>query len=103
MSGLEERLKGLEQRMQKYDELLERQNLALHGRNGNAARYDSQPESLGPTRPVPSGDGISLQENGLQELPPEETLGDGMAITFVDEEDSAYFGQLLRSDAIQRN
>lgn len=35
---------------------------------------------------------ISLDDAELQELPPEEHLTDGMAISFLDEEDSGFFG-----------
>ena len=95
MSGLEERLKWLEQKVTEHDKLFSK---SPHPDNEGAMRHEG--ESNGPSSPslVRSSKGISLHESELQELSPEEMLGGGMAITFVEEEDSAYFGQFLPSN-----
>jgi hypothetical protein len=93
MSRFEQRLNLLEDRVRKHDMLLQDTNLAsMPSSNGGPPCHNVAP-SLKSSRHVRFGAEISLNAAELQELPPEEAQTDGMAVTFVNEEDTAFFGK----------
>lgn len=53
-----------------------------HGGHGDGSDSGHDPPS------------ICLGDTELQELPPEESLTDGMAMSFLDETDSAFYGRI---------
>jgi hypothetical protein len=91
MSGFEQRLNLLEDKVRRHDCLLQNTEVAtLPMDDGGQSRHNiaSCSES---SKHVRFGNEISLNAAKLQELPSEETLADGMAVTFVNEEDTAFF------------
>ncbi|KAI5207338.1 hypothetical protein E4T38_03381 [Aureobasidium subglaciale] len=80
--GIEQRLQVLERTTKIHSDQLA---LRLDGSSGEA---ELRPEAHQPRTP---GD-IHIDEFRLEEFPSEDTTTDGMAITFVDEQDSGFFG-----------
>ena len=85
MSSFEERLNRLEGQVNRHDALLSPHNNVL-STHTMAPMASSLHESADP------GDPTSPQNIVLQEEPHGEMLTDGMAITFVSEDDSGFFG-----------
>ena len=88
LSSFEERIKHLEERVRYHDRVLQQRD---HHIPLSSRPADSPSRVAWNQR----GDGQSqiwLDESSIQELPPEETVTDGMAVAWVDEEDSAFFG-----------
>ena len=85
MSSFEERLNRLEEKVNTHDALLSSNS------NGLLSNTTAPTASL-PHEPNEQGNPTSLHEIILQEEPQEDTLTDGMAITFVSEDDSCFFG-----------
>lgn len=93
MSRFEQRLNSLEDRVRMHDGLLQITEAATPSvDDGGRSRHNiaSCSES---SKHVRFGNEIFLNAAKLQELPPEEALTDGMAVTFVNEEDTAFFGK----------
>lgn len=92
MSRFEQRLNFLEDTVRRHDGLLQNTEAApIHRDEGGQPRHNTASSSES-SRHVRFGNEISLDAAELQELPPEEALTDGMAVTFVNEEDTAFFG-----------
>ena len=90
MSRYEQRLDSLEERVRKHDDILRNTELATLSRDDEGHSRQNIPES---SKHVRFGNEISLDAAKLQELPSEEAQTDGMAVTFVNEEDTAFFGR----------
>lgn len=96
MTGLDQRLQALEATVKRHEQLLSSRpahktidQLAESRTNlseGRQSYHDA-------TDPAPSGQqDIHLEVSGVQEVAAEGTF-DGMAMAFLDEEDSGYFGE----------
>ena len=84
MSSFEERLSWLEGKVNTHDVLLCSTNNGIFLRTGIHATSSAH-------RAIDTQD-PTFKEVVLQEDPQEETLTDGMAVTFVSEDDSGFFG-----------
>jgi hypothetical protein len=94
MTDVEARLKLLEAKVQKHDQLFDVSEGRLQ-RDNNDRAAASQAASLPPNEghvDIIHIDATASRSAAVQELAPEEALTDGMAISFIDEEDSGYFG-----------
>ena len=84
MSGFEERLSQLERTVTTHDAL-------LSSKHNDSLPRPAVQASVHLT--VDAEDPVSFNEVVLQEEPQEDMLTDGMAITFVSEDDSGFFGR----------
>ena len=88
VSDFETRLKSVEEILKRHDDMLIGHLSACSGR--------ALPSSTTPRDNVQnalvSRESIQIDASELQDLPAEETLTDGMAMSFVNEFDSAFFG-----------
>ena len=91
VSDFESRLKTVEETLRRHDEML----------NGHFPTYAAQRDEpsaspqghhVPPPATMISRDSIQLNASELQDLPAEETVTDGMAMSFVEEFDSVFFG-----------
>jgi hypothetical protein len=89
MSSFEERLNRLEGKVNTHDALLSSNSNAL-------LTHTIAPPASSPYKPIEIANPISSNEIILQEETQEDMLTDGMAITFVSEDDSGFFGAWLR-------
>lgn len=87
MSAFEERLNVLERKVKSHDTMLARVN------DKSILQGHSAPVTASSHRPVGSEHTVSFNQVAIQEEPQEDALTDGMAITFVSEDDSGFFGE----------
>ena len=91
VSDFESRLKNVEEILRRHDDL-------LVGHLSSCGKPDAHTASPRSARQVPpynaltSRESIQLNASELQEIVAEETVTDGMAMSFVDEFDSVFFG-----------
>lgn len=97
MSDLEQRVKAIERALQRHDDLLTGHLSDCAPRVGNSTTTRSTAHYL-EGRPSSPGtdeteDGIRLDTSTLEEPGTDYSRTDGLAITFVDDRASAYFGE----------
>jgi len=85
MSSFEERLNWLEGKVNTHDAL-------LSSRNNDIVPPISVPVRSSNRRAVDAQDTAPVNQFVLQEEPQDDMITDGMAITFVSEDDSGFFG-----------
>jgi hypothetical protein len=85
MSSFEDRLNWLESKVKAHD-------VQLFSRNSETVPPISIPATSGNRRALDVQNAAPFNEFVLQEEPLEDMLTDGMAITFVSEDDSGFFG-----------
>lgn len=95
VNALEDRLTAVESDLARHERMLATgvrrcgNNTTLQGRL--AERGAGRPnDDVGPSAPR---SGISLRGADLEDLPREEDFTDGMAVSFMEEEDSGFFGE----------
>ncbi|KAI1852938.1 hypothetical protein JX265_012966 [Neoarthrinium moseri] len=95
VGDLADRLKALEERVARHDAALAEHAIHVSERPSTAPEQ-SESSRLGQVHSRSAADfdrtPISLDDADLQELPPEEHQTDGMAMSFLDEEDCGFFG-----------
>ncbi len=93
MSRFEQRIDSLEEKVRRHDDLLRNPQLATPSRDDGGQSRQNIVES---SKHVRFRNEIAVDAAKLQELPSEEVQTDGMAVTFVNEEDTAFFGEQTR-------
>ena len=93
VSDFETRVKSIEKMLKRHDDLLTGHLSASSARpeQSSSSPQDGHSAALNATMAT-SRESIQLDTSELQDLPAEETVTDGMAISFVDELNSAFFG-----------
>lgn len=93
VSDFESRLKNVEEMLRRHDDLLIGHLASCSGKGDQQAT--GSPHSARQAHPfnaMTSRESIQLDASELQDIPAEETVTDGMAMSFVDEFDSVFFG-----------
>ena len=88
VSDFESRLKGVEDLLKRHDDLLIGH---LSACSKHAQQSSKSPREAG-SNLATSRESIHLDASELQDLPAGDAITDGMAMSFVDEFDSAFFG-----------
>lgn len=91
VSDFETRLKNVEEILRRHDDLLVGHLSSCTGKV-NAAIASPQSSRHAVFNARTSRDSIQLDASELQDIPAEEAITDGMAMSFVDEFDSVFFG-----------
>lgn len=89
VSDFESRLKNVEEMLRRHDDLLVGH---LASCSGKTDATSASPRSSRQALPFNSRESIQLNASELQDIPAEETVTDGMAMSFADEFDSVFFG-----------
>jgi len=96
MTDVEARLRQLETKMERQEQAFGTYEQRLRHIENIRTSANHAPGSLPPDHNATfhSSGTTDLRSAGVQDLFPEEASTDGMAITYIDEEDSGYFGHL---------
>lgn len=92
VSDFESRLKGVEEMLRRHDDLLIGHLSSCSGRQDAHASSPRSARQAPPFNALTSRESIQLNASEIQEIVAEETVTDGMAMSFVDEFDSVFFG-----------
>ena len=96
MSTFEQRLNSLEDRMSRLDGVLQNTEVAAPPRDDRGESHHNIASCSDSSEHVRFRNEISSNAAKVQELPQDEAPTDGMAVTFVNEEDTAFFGRLTK-------
>ena len=92
VSDFESRLKNVEEMLRRHDDLLLGHLSTCTGRTDAHTASPKSARQVPPYDALTSRESIQLNASELQEIVAEETVTDGMAMSFVDEFDSVFFG-----------
>ena len=89
VSDFEARLKTVEETLKRHDDLLVGHLSSYSTRSGVPP---TSPQRNDVIRSTPARESIQMNASELQDVPAEEAVTDGMAMSFMDEFDSVFFG-----------
>lgn len=92
VSDFESRLKNVEEMLRRHDDLLVGHLSSCSGKADMHATSPHNSRHAHPFNALTSRESIQLDASELQDIPAEETVTDGMAMSFVDEFDAVFFG-----------